>query len=506
MVTSTLGGDGNDDNGGGAKVVEFPKTPEERRALRKAKESAERQRLINTFIDGVDGQGLFHTPDGVAYADLIVGGHRETWPVRSKQFRHSYLRYLQRQQERLLTENDPLRAMVMKASMTKSAVNNVIDDFETRAIVAPTTREVYVRVAEHKGELYIDLCNAEWQAVRITSTKWSVVDAPPVRFRRADGMLELPMPTRIGKVEALRPFLNCTAADFPLIVAYLLAALYPKGPYPILILYGVQGAAKTAFLRKLRKLIDPHVVETSALPWSSRDLFVAARNSHMQAYENVSKLSDSMSDTFCRLATGGGHRTRKFFKDADETHFRGGGRPIAFEGIANVVSKPDLQDRAIIMQLEELSEYKQERELDPEFEHKRPAIFGALLDMMVRGLEMLPVTKLVSPPRLADFAHWAVACGVKEFEATYAANRQNAINVMLSHDAVAKAVRTLGRTWAGTMEDLLDIVDPTAGIKSTKKLSNELRRLTPALRSVGVHVVFEQRTAEHRPFRIEQRK
>jgi hypothetical protein len=53
------------------------------------------------------------------------------------------------------------------------------------------------------------------------------------------------------------------------------------------------------------------------------------------------------------------------------------------------------------------------------------------------------------------------------------------------------------------MEDLLDAVGPTAGIKSTKKLSNELRRLIPALRTVGVRVIFEQRTAEHRPFRIE---
>jgi hypothetical protein len=130
--------------------------------------------------------------------------------------------------------------------------------------------------------------------------------------------------------------------------------------------------------------------------------------------------------------------------------------------------------------------------------------------MMVRGLEMLPVTQVVSPPRMAFFTKWAVACGVEDFEAAYAANRQNAINVMLSHDPVAKAVRGLmdkrKRAWTGVMEDLLDIVGPTTGIKSTKKLSDELRRLMPALRTVGVHVVFEQRTAEHRPFRIELRE
>jgi hypothetical protein len=93
-------------------------------------------------------------------------------------------------------------------------------------------------------------------------------------------------------------------------------------------------------------------------------------------------------------------------------HFRGG-RPIAFEGISNVVSRPDLQSRSIIFQLEPLPKYRSEDELDPAFERQRPAIFGALLDMTVRGLEMLPVTQVVSPPRMAFFTKWAVAAGSK---------------------------------------------------------------------------------------------
>jgi hypothetical protein len=215
-----------------------------------------------------------------------------------------------------------------------------------------------------------------------------------------------------------------------------------------------------------------------------------------------------MSDDFCRLATGGGFRIRSLFKDFDETHFRGA-RPIGFEGIGNVVARGDLQDRAIIFQLENLERYKAERELDPEFERQRPGILGALFDMMVRGLEMLPVTRLVSPPRMADFAHWATACGVDRFEEAYARNRRDAINVMLSHDPVAKAIRALmanRKRWSGIMEGLLGHVGPATGIESTKKLSDDLRRLAPMLRSVGVFIVYEQRTAEQRGLRIEWRK
>jgi hypothetical protein len=196
-------------------VVQFPKTAQERRALRKAKEALEKQRLINVFIDGVGGdKALFHTPDGVAYADLMINGHRETWTVRSKQFRHAYLRYLQRQFDRLTAEENMCLAMSMKASMSKASVNHAIDDFERRAICSAVTRDVHVRVAGLTDEIFVDLANDDWSCVRVTAGGWSIIDSPPVRFRRPSGMLPLPTPERGGKIEALCPFLNATDADF----------------------------------------------------------------------------------------------------------------------------------------------------------------------------------------------------------------------------------------------------------------------------------------------------
>jgi hypothetical protein len=184
---------------------------------------------------------------------VIIDGHRETWPIRSKPFRYAYMRRLRRQHDQLLTAGSTL-ASLMKSGMSKTAINAAIDDFEARAIRSPTAREVCVCVAGHDGNIHIDLGTATWEAVRITAAGWSIIESPPVRFRRTSAMLPLPMPARGGKIEALRPFLNTTVSDFTLVVAFLLAALYPRGPYPILILYGEQGAAKTNFLRRLRKL------------------------------------------------------------------------------------------------------------------------------------------------------------------------------------------------------------------------------------------------------------
>jgi hypothetical protein len=294
---------------GGNKVVEFPKTAEERRALLKAKQDIERQKLVNMFINEAGSDALFSTGDGVAFADLIVAGHRETWPIRSKQFRYEYIRYLKRQLEQLIGASSVL-ALTMGPGLQKSAVNAAIDEFEMRAICSHATREVHVRVAADDDDIYVDLADADWHAVRVTAGGWSIVQSPPVRFRRTSGMRPLPFPERGTSIDRLRPFLNINANDFVLVVAYLLAAVQPHGPYPVFVLIGEHGTAKTTLIRTLRSLVDPSLVSSSSLPFSGRDLFIAAHNSHVQAFENISKLSSTMSDYLCRLATGGGIRTR----------------------------------------------------------------------------------------------------------------------------------------------------------------------------------------------------
>src|SRR5215831_6062046 len=234
------------------KVVEFPKTPEERKALLKAKRDQEKQKLINIF-----GQSLFHTPDGIAYADLIVDSCRQTWAVRSKQFRHAFLRFVAAETNRLQAEN-PLMALVMGALTSKRRVNEAIDDFEMKALASTTEREVHLRVADDNDETYIDLCDHDWNAIRVTQVSWQVVQSPPVRFRRARGMRELPFPESGTPITELRRFLNLRDDnDFVLVVAFILAALRNQGPYSILVLTGEQGTAKSTFARIVRSLIDP---------------------------------------------------------------------------------------------------------------------------------------------------------------------------------------------------------------------------------------------------------
>jgi hypothetical protein len=146
-----------------------------------------------------------------------------------------------------------------------------IDLLEARAQFDAPERLVHVRVAEHEGRVYLDLAEEHWHAVEIGPDRWRVNKYPSVRFRRPAGMLTLPVPERGGSIEALGSLLNLSSrSDFALVVAWLLATLRSRGPYPLLAIAGAQGSAKTVLSKMLRALIDPNVAPVRTLPQGTR--------------------------------------------------------------------------------------------------------------------------------------------------------------------------------------------------------------------------------------------
>jgi hypothetical protein len=177
----------------------------------------------------------------------------------------------------------------------------------------------------------------------------------------------------------LNSFLNLASRnDFVLIVAWLLAALRSRGPYRVLAISGEQGSAKTVVSKLLKALIDPNAAPVRALSREERELMIAANNGYLLAFDNLSGLPHWLSDALCRLATGGSFAVRQLYTDDDEVLFEAA-RPILLNGIEEVVSRPDLGDRAIFLTLAPIGEAhrRPESELWREFELARPRILGA---------------------------------------------------------------------------------------------------------------------------------
>ena len=192
------------------------------------------------------GADLFSDASGEALVSFTVGGHRETWPVRSS-----------------ATERWLVELFFGRDGRTPNsdALETAVDRLVGRARFEGRVESVGLRVAEFNGHLYLDLCNSEWRAVEIAPNGWRVIDDPPIRFRRTTGMLPMPAPKPGGLIDCLRRFINVGALSggnedfrFVLAVGWLLAALRPRGPFPVLAIAGEQGTAKSSFARILRRL------------------------------------------------------------------------------------------------------------------------------------------------------------------------------------------------------------------------------------------------------------
>jgi len=440
---------------------------------------------------------LFHDPDGNNYAGIPIDGHRENWRIRSRGFRNWLVRKF------FETHEKP---------PGNQALSDALGVLEAKSQFEGEEYKTYVRLAEADNRIFLDLCNDEWGVVEIDGEGFRIVANSPVKFIRSKGMLPLPHPTNGGSIEELREFINIDSEEsWVLLVGFLLASLSPCGPYPILILQGEQGCGKSTLARVIRELIDPSGASLRTLPRDVRDLMIAARNAWLMNFDNLSGLTDWMSDALCRISTGGGFATRELYSDAEEIIINVK-RPQCLNGIDDLANRDDLRDRSVIVNLPVIpdNQRKDEKNFWQRFDDTCPRILGALLRVVGFAYANVHKTKLDSLPRMADFAKWMTAAEPAlgwepgTFMSAYSDNRAAAVELGIESSPVGQAVRNFvdeTEDWMGTATDLLAKLDKctTEKIRKSKAwpttpraLSNRLRRLSPTLRAIGIDLDYER--------------
>jgi len=458
----------------------------------------------------IAGAELWHAPDMTAYITLQVGEHRENWPVRSKTFRvwlaHRFFE-------------------ATGATPGGQATEDALRAIEGAAIFKGAQYVPWLRVASHGGNIYLDLGDATWRAVRVTAHGWEVIAAPPIKFVRSRSMLPLPEPEIGGGIELLYDMINVqTIGDQRMIVAFLVGSLNPRGPYPLLALSGTQGAAKTTLSRVLRYMIDPHELQDRGPPRDEQTLIVSARNSWISAFDNLSDMPVWFQDALCRMSTGGGFSSRELYTDFDEVviHVT---RPVVLTAIEDIATRGDLADRTIHVKLPALEETQRitEAEFWAKVEERRPLILGALLDAVASALRHADMRPAVLT-RMADFCAFVYAASPglgwdpERFLEAYLANRGTAIDTVLDASPIGRALMRLigdrrdaatgvvipGKNWCGTATALLNQLPVEDSVRNGRswpaanKVRGRLDRLAPALKAKGIDIGYgETRDAAH---------
>lgn len=387
-------------------------------------------------------------------------------------------------------------------------------------------RDVHVRLAEHEGAVYLDLGGPGRHVARVDGTGWRIEERSPVAFARPPSLLPIARPAAGGSIDSLHDlFPGLSRSAFRLVAGWLVGALRPKGPYPILILSGERGSGKSTLARMLKLLVDASKAPLRSMPKGERDLAIATSRSWVGVYDNLAPLGAPMSDALCRISTGGGLGTRKLFTDLDEVVLELS-RPLVLTGIEDVATRPDLCERAIVVKLPPVPPEgrRDEGSLLRRFEAVAPGLLGALLDGVSAALADSRREGPERLPRMADFARWvslaepALGWEPGSFVRTYERHRSDSDLDAIEHDPVAPLVLRLpglaesGR-WAGTATEMWIALThlaersgpkPAGWPRAPNKITGHLRTAAPLLRARGVEIGTE-RTSTSRALVVTRR-
>jgi hypothetical protein len=483
------------------------------------KKQTKKDRDFDVLNQVVAAAELWHSPDGKEYITITCRERKSSYSLGTGDVA-KVLTYL---------------CLEKKSHITQSNLNWFIAELQAKAAYQGPEYQASVRVAECDGKIYIDLANDDGEVIEVTKDGWEVTTATPlqVRFIRTAGMKALPKPVR-SKEELLRLLMSLlnidtrgtngriTTRNAVLLAGVLIYSFTNRGPYPILAVSGEKGSAKTTFVESVKTIIDPSTTATRGLPEKQDDLMIAAANSHVLAYDNVSHISPWLADAFCRLSTGAGFGTRMHYSQSQEVLYHGR-KPIILNSIGDISDRADLLDRAIILELPTVSGDKRLaiEEYWKRFDIALPLILGKVMDCLVCALRGYGQVKLKSLSRMADFekfvsaAESTIPVADGGFQRAYAQNRENTSSIALSTPLV-EAVEELVKyeDFEGTSTECLTRLNGCLGERITRScdwprisrvLSEQLKRLAPNLRELRIDVEFT-RTGAKRLIRITKKR
>lgn len=379
-----------------------------------------------------------------------------------------------------------------------------------------------------EGEVYLDLADQKGHAVRITPDGWEVIRNPRIAWTRPPFIRPLPepQPPRQPLAELLRPLLP--PAEDPdealvLLAGWMLSALHPTGPYPVLVLDGPEGSGKSSLGYLLRSCLDPRSVTDTGAPREERDLDAIADALWLVALDNLSELPQWLSDATCRLATGGGRISRQLYTQSS-AHVAHSRRPVVLTGIGlEAQLPPDLRSRAYVVRLAGFAQggdgrRRSERAVEQAIREAVPEVLGALCDAVSAALRHYDAAAAVltgNLPRLGEPAIWVHAAEMGGalgwepgtfIETVHRHQREAARRAVDSHDVASAVVELLersGGTWTGSASDLHaalagvarpDVVRSPYWPRTARALGMALATLRATLPAAGVQV--ERRHAE----------
>lgn len=372
---------------------------------------------------------------------------------------------------------------------------------------------IFRRVGNIADRHYLDLCRADGRIVEMTDQGWKVIDSPPgIYWRRSGPAQELPTPVAGGDIRLLSKVINAGEDEIKFFAGYLtviLRRLSMGGAYPLLVIEGPPGSAKTTAAKLAKYFVDPETaLVNKGLPKNEDDLAARCGSSHLLAFDNLGRMKPESSNDLCGVSTGTTKSKRALYSNNEEITIRMH-CPVILTGLEGIVEAPDLASRVALVTLEPVSDeiHLEDGEVWRIANEIRPQVLGGILDAFCVGLRNLETVTLHRKGRTSDFARFLLACEhgfpwqPGDALAVFHRAQDELFEQALGGDRVALAVLEFlerhGSKWSGLVSHLLEHLRPPLSLgngtkaddywpQSGRKLGIRLTQAAPLLAARGV--------------------
>lgn len=385
------------------------------------------------------------------------------------------------------------------------AVLEAIQTLSGKALVEGKKYTSYVRIGKEADLIELDLLNGYAVQIRKDSIK---IDRPICKFEQSSNLKPLTYPDlNVGRNEwkLLSDFLNTSKEGIILSLAWLIGCFNIDGEFPVLNIVGErEGVGKSTATKFLKSVIDPANVTIKPLPKTEDDLLTVCLHNHIIAFDNISHISDSLSDALCRISTGSGIAKRKLFTDTDAVLYFVK-RPLILNGIDLFAERRDLRRRCIHIELQKLSNPKPINQLEKFFNETHPRVIGWILKAIQLALregfrDNLNLTDMASFVDFVCKTEKIFPIPAVDFIEVFKVNRWETSLKVVSENPIVTVILELTETgeWQGTVSELHEKIsqrfqNTSMGRnlpKDPKSLSRKLRRIASDLENLGVYCEF----------------
>jgi hypothetical protein len=407
-----------------------------------------------------------------------------------------------------------LRVIAYRADIppTGQSIPDARAILEARAFAEGERLAVHMRSYRAGDIITIDPGRPDWKLWTVDADGAKPLDSfaeTAPWFVRVPGFGQLPDPVAGGTLDSLWRFANIPTDDRLFVLAWLVQTFREGLPCAALVLEGEQGSAKTSTARVLRRFTDPSVADVAAMPKNPEDLFILAAANRVLVLDNLSRLDEITADTLCIIGTGGARQVRKLYTDADVSITKAL-NPLILTGISEFVTRGDLADRSLIINLQNLAAHsrKTEERMTAELEGEAPGIMGALINLLRDALRLLPTVRQEDRERgrMADFDDLGEAVAralgypAGTFDALAAHNRHETTALVLEGSPIVALLRryiaergAIDTTPSSLLGDLAAFVGESETRapwwpRSVRQLTGTITRFAPALREQGYAV------------------